>query len=131
MQDIGKFRNNEKFYMGFEGEKEVTLIIKNHSEYNIHIYGGYFYDIFGEPTLDGKGWNGFTRDYNQLERTFDDFSDSDYIIVNDNIKEYLNDLLSYSDKKFEDEESSECFKLLCEFLKYALANGFDIQVHVF
>lgn len=33
----------------------------------IHIWEGYFDDIFDSPSLDGKGWKGFTRDYHQLE----------------------------------------------------------------
>lgn len=124
--DIGMLKNNTKFYDGFEPEPEVTLTIPENPEFNIHIWEGYFQFIFGSPPLDGKGWNGFTRDYNQMERVF---GDDDYIIKN--IGEYLNDLLVCSQKSFEDEETTECCRLLQNFLEFALKNNYHILAHVF
>ena len=123
--DIGELKNNTKFYDGFEPEPEIVLTIIEQPKYSLHIYEGYFSDFFGDPTLDGKGWNGFTKDYNQLERSF---GYDDYVISD--IKEYLDDLLIYSDKKYEDEETYECYDLLKNFLEYALENSYHIMVHV-
>ena len=123
--DIGKLKGNTKFYDGFEEDTEVVLSYVDNPVYNIHIYEGFFYDFFGKPALDGNGWSGFTRDYNQMERTF---GGSEYIVSD--VREYLNDLLSYSDKKFEYEAVSECYDLLRDFLMYALESNNRILVQV-
>jgi len=119
-------RNNTKFYDGFEGEEEITLSIVETPDINIHIWSGYFYDFVGKPALDGNGWRGFTRDYNQMERSF---GNEDYVITD--VKEYLDDLLTYSNIKYDYTEISECYSLLCCFLEYALKYNYHINVHVF
>jgi hypothetical protein len=124
--DIGMLKNNTKYYDGFESDTEITLSIVENPEYNIHIYEGYFSDFFGSPEFNCKGWNGFTRDYNQMERTF---GEDDYIISN--VKEYLDDLLIYVDKKYEDEDTFQCYILLRKFLEYAINHNYHINVHVF
>jgi hypothetical protein len=124
--NVGILKNNTKYYDGFESDTEITLSIVENSEYNIHIYEGYFTDFFGSPEVDGKGWNGFTRDYNQMERTF---GDEDYVISD--VKEYLEDMISYADKKFEDEDTTQCYILLKKFLEYAINHNYHINVHVF
>lgn len=123
--DIGKLKGNTKFYDGFEEDNEVVLSYVDNPTFNIHIYEGFFYDFFGEPSLDGKGWNGFTRDYNQMERAF---GGGEYVISD--VKEYLNDLLSYSEKKYEYEAVAECYVLLRDFLIYALESNNRILVQV-
>lgn len=52
--------DNYAFYEGYEGEPEITLRVANNV--TIHIWEGYFDDIFDMPSLDGNGWTGFTRD---------------------------------------------------------------------
>lgn len=37
----------------------------------IHIWDGYFEDIFGNPLSTNAGWSGFTKDYQESVRTFD------------------------------------------------------------
>jgi len=68
---IGKI-DNYKFYEGYGYEPEVELTTNIETMETLHIWDGFFMDIFGEPSLDGKGWHGFTRDYNQCEGAFDD-----------------------------------------------------------
>lgn len=121
--DIGTLVNNTIFYKGFEDEPEIELFIDDKMEYNIHIWQGYFGDIFREPPLNGKGWNGFTRDFHQLERTY---KKKDVII---DINEYLNDLYIYDKRTFEFEESRECYELICYFLEYANKNGKTVKTN--
>lgn len=58
---IGKIIDNDTFYEGYEGEPQIVLSLADMEV--LHIWEGYFEDIYGAPALDGKGWNGFTRDY--------------------------------------------------------------------
>lgn len=121
--DNGKLLNNTVFYDGFEDEPEIELYIEDAPEYNIHIWDGYFHDIFGEPALDGKGWNGFTRDMNQCERTYEEKN------VTIDTSEYLTDLYIYRDNTFEYDDTRKCYDLLCEFLEYAKENGKTVKVN--
>ena len=124
--NIENFKNNWRFYDGFEGETEIILAIVQNKNLNIHIWEGYFDSIFGSPVLDGGGWRGFTRDYNQMERSF---GNDDYVIKN--IDEYFHDFLIYADKNYDDPEIAECYRLLRDFLKFAMDNNYYIYVHVF
>ena len=121
--DIGKLKNNTVFYEGFEDEPEIELYLSESPDFNIHIWDGYFFDIFGSPTMDGKGWNGFTRDFQQLERTYEE---KDVVI---DVNEYLNDLHIYDKRTFDFEETRECYELLCHFLEYAKENGKTVKVN--
>ena len=124
--DIGKI-DNEKFYEGFEGEEEVEISVANENMETLHIWEGYFSDIFCEPSLDGKGWNGFTRDYNQCEGAFDDCGEA---IVTD-LQEYIDDLKIYENRKFKFEETKEVYELICSWLSEALRRGYkEIIVRV-
>ena len=121
--DMGMLFNNTEFYDGFEDEYEIELFISEKNELSIHIWEGYFNDIFGEPPVNGKGWYGFTRDFQQCERTFEE---KDVVI---DIDEYLTDLLNYKDKKFKFEETRKCYELLRIFLEYAQTNGKTVRVN--
>ena len=125
--DTGKLRNNTEFYDGFEPETEITLICVEKPEYNLHIYEGYFSDFFGSPSLDDNEWNGFTRDYQKMERSFGDCDE--YILID--VKEYLDDLLTYQNRDYKYIETRKCYNILCDFLKFAIDNGFHICVKVF
>lgn len=117
--------NNAGVLDGFEIQNEIILSLVEKPEINLHIYEGYFYKIFGLPVLDSKEWNGFTRDYNKRERVF---GGDNYIITD--IKEYLDDMLIYSDKDFRDEKIDECYHRLYNFLKFAMENNYRILVHI-
>ena len=115
---IGK-TDNYKFYEGYEFEPEVELSTNIDTIETLHIWDGFFMDIFGEPSLDGKGWHGFTRDYNQCEGAFDD--DGEAIITN--LQEYIDDLLVYKNRKFKFKETKEVYELICSWLIEAQKNN--------
>ena len=121
--DIGMLFNNTEFYDGFEDEHEIEVFISEKPELNIHIWEGYFNDIFGEPTFYEKGWHGFTRDFQQCERTFEEKN----VVVD--VNEYLLDLLKYKNKKFKFEETKGCYDLMRTFLEYAKANNETVKVN--
>jgi len=114
----GKIKNNSIFYDGYEGEPQIFLMIKDCIELNISIWDGYFEDIFGTPSLDGNGWHGFTKDYNQMEGAFADGVESAEI----DPKIYLTDLCVYTGKQFDYEETAQVVSLIKCFLEYAVEN---------
>lgn len=116
--DIGKI-DNYKFYEGFEGEEEVEFSANDKNMETLHIWEGYFSDVFCEPSLDGKGWYGFTRDYNQFEGAFDD--DGETIITD--LQEYIDDLKIYQNRKFKFEETKEVYELILSWLTEAKKNN--------
>lgn len=119
--------DNYKFYDGYEGEPEVELFANVETMEVLHIWDGFFMDIFGEPTLDGKGWTGFTRDYNQCEGAFDDGKG-----VITNLQEYIDDLKLYANRKFDYEDTKDVYDLLCRWFDEAQKNGCtEIQLTVF
>lgn len=122
--DTGKLINNNAFYEGYEGEPEIVLTIQEVPAYSIHLWEGYFDDIFEPPIIDGKGWTGFTRDIQQMEGVFSSSGTSAHI----NASEYLDDLMSYDGKVFEYVESSDAFALIADFLRYAINNGYSVIV---
>ena len=124
--DIGK-TDNYTFYEGFEGETEIELSSNNQDMETLHIWDGFFWDLFGDPSLDGKGWNGFTRDYNQFEGAFGD--DSEAVISN--IDEYIDDLKIYKNRKFDYEKTRDVYNLLLSWLNKAKATGSTVTVTVF
>ena len=111
--DIGNLKNNYKYYEGFEGEEEIILKIKSNPSINIHIWCGYFNEIFEEPNLDGTGWKGFTRDIHQDEGAYEE---DEYEI---DIAEYKEDILQYQNRTYEFEETKDVYNLILEFLEYA------------
>ena len=116
--DIGKI-DNYKFYKGYEDEPEIEFSTSCENMETLHIWDGFFMDIFGEPSLDGKGWHGFTRDYNQCEGAFDD--DGEAVISN--LQEYIDDLKIYENRKFRFEETKEVYELICSWLTEAQKNN--------
>ena len=123
---IGKI-DNHKFYDGYEGEPEVELSANVETMEILHIWDGFFDDIFRDPSLDGKGWHGFTRDYHQCEGAFDDGKG-----VITNLQEYIDDLKLYENRKFDYEDTKDVYDLLCRWLDEAQKNGCtEIQVTVF
>ena len=124
--DIGK-TDNYTFYEGFEGETEIELSSNNQNMETLHIWDGFFWDLFGDPSLDGKGWNGFTRDYNQCEGAFGDDSEA---VISD-IDEYIDDLKIYENRKFDYKETRDVYNLLLSWLNRAKATGSTVTVTLF
>ncbi len=126
--DIGKINENYDFYEGFEGEEEIEFSVTDENMETLHIWEGYFSDIFCEPALDGKGWNGFTRDYHQCEGAFDD--DGEAIITD--LQEYIDDLKIYKNRNFKFKETKEVYELIYSWLTEAQKNNCrEIIVRVF
>ena len=123
--DIGRIKNNDTFYKGYEGEPQIMVSIKGDEELCLHIWDGYFEDIFGHPSIDGKGWIGFTRDYNQMEGVFSGETDCCEIV---SPEEYLKDLSACQINTFQYEETKQAAELLCEFLRYAVDKGKTVLV---
>ncbi len=121
--DIGNLKNNTIFYEGYEGEPEIVLSASENKDYNIHLWEGYFDDIFSDPSLDGNGWKGFTRDIHQMEGIFND----DITSAKIDAQEYLEDLLTYTNRNFDYDESADALALLVEFLKFAIQNNYTVS----
>lgn len=119
--DIGNLRNNYTYYEGYEDEGKIVLCIE--ADQAIHIWEGYFDDIYDTPTLDGNGWKGFTRDYHQFEGVFSE----DGGITEIDPSEYLEDLMLYKEKFFEFEETTEVFNLMVSFLEEAIKQGVNVK----
>ena len=115
--DIGNLKNNYTYYEGYEDEGKIVLCIE--ADQAVHIWEGYFDDIYDTPTLDGNGWKGFTRDYHQFEGVFSE----DGGITEIDPSEYLEDLMLYKEKSFEFEETTEVFNLMVSFLEEAIKQG--------
>ena len=119
--DIGNLKNNYTYYEGYEEEGKIVVCIE--ADQAIHIWEGYFDDIYDTPTLDGNGWKGFTRDYHQFEGVFSE----DGGITEIDPSEYLEDLMLYKEKSFEFEETTEVFNLMVSFLEEAIKQGVNVK----
>ena len=119
--DIGKINDNYTFYEGYEDEPEIILTLENSDA--VHIWEGYFDDIYDTPPLDGNGWNGFTRDYHQMEGVFADNSS----VTEVEPKEYLEDLMLYKNKTFDYEETAQVFDLIVALFEKAIEKGMSIK----
>ena len=118
---IGKIIDNDTFYEGYEGEPQIVLSLSDMEV--LHIWEGYFEDIYGAPALDGKGWNGFTRDYQQMEGIFAD----DGTAAELDPKEYLDDLMLYKDKAFDYEETAQVFDLMANLFEKAVETSVSVK----
>ena len=123
--DIGKMNDNYAFYEGYEGEPEIVLRVGNNA--TIHIWEGYFDDIFDTPSLDGNGWIGFTRDYHQFEGAFSEEAD-ETIPVEIDPKEYLEDILQYKEKSFDFEETTDVLNTIVEALQSSIEYNISVTV---
>ena len=119
--DIGNLKNNYTYYEGYEDEGKIVLCIE--ADQAVHLWEGYFDDIYDTPTLDGNGWKGFTRDYHQFEGVFSE----DGGITEIDPSEYLEDLMLYKEKTFEFEETTEVFNLIVSFLEKAVKQGINVK----
>jgi hypothetical protein len=81
----------------------------------LHIWEGYFEDIFSNPPLTGHGWIGFTMDIHQFEGAF---SEEGNKAVIDPV-EYISDIQTYSDAHFEYSETKDVLNAIIGLLKQA------------
>ncbi len=120
--EFGMLENNNKFYEGFEDEPEIELKIAENPDLVIHIWDGYFCDIFNNPDFHENGWKGFTKDYQEGVRTYNNEE------TRIDVSEYLSDLQTYAGNKFEIAETSKCIELICSFLEYAQVHNYTVLV---
>jgi len=124
----GKIKNNYKFYKGFEDEPEIEFFTIDREMTTLHIWEGYFGDIFDNAPLHGLGWHGFTRDYQQLEGAFAFGADATVIT---NLKEYYDDLKYYKNTDFELDNTKKVYELLCSWFEEVMEKGYkEIVVQV-
>jgi len=116
----GKIKDNYKFYKGYEEEPEIRISTPDKKIEILHIWDGFFCDIFREPPLDGLGWHGFTRDFHQFEGVF---SDDEFARIT-NLQEYLEDLKYYENKKFKYKQTREVYELLCSWFEDVIKKGY-------
>ena len=114
--DTGKINDNYTFYDGYEGEAKIVLSFQGNQ--TVHIWKGYFDDIFDTPPLDGNGWRGFTRDYHQIEGIFSENEK----VVELCPAEYLADLLLYKNKDFDFEETTQVVELMISLFENSIEN---------
>lgn len=119
--DIGNLKNNYTFYDGYEDEGEIVLCIE--ADQAIHVWEGYFDDIFDTPSLDGNGWKGFTRDYHQFEGVFSENGG----VYEINPAEYLEDLMLYKEKNFDFDETRDVLNLVASLLEKAIREGVTVK----
>ena len=121
--DIGQTTNdNYTYYKGYEPEPDILLSVPYTNFPTLHMWDGFFYDIFRDPPLHGLGWTGFTRDYNQFEGAFE--NEEQTLIPNP--KEYLDDILQYKNNKFFADEVYEVYDIVVSMLRHAVENGVNI-----
>ncbi|MBE6848482.1 MAG: hypothetical protein E7502_01040 [Ruminococcus sp.] len=130
--DIERLKNNEEYVLlgMFGDEPHIALFYKEQPEFRITFWEAYFMDIFSEPVFPvfpETEWYGFTRDWQQFQRTLDFKVDP---IPIENLDEYLNDLYTYKERMehYKDERSRECYRLICDFLAYAKETGMTVMV---
>lgn len=125
--DITKLKNNDYFYKDYADDFEPKLIIrlKNKPEYNLAIWEGYVDDILDMAKCGIDGWKGFTKDNQEVVRTFDS---NDPVQIE--TTEYLNDLKNYEKNEFKFDESKECLYLMINFLEYAQATNSLVEAWI-
>lgn len=117
--DTGKTKNDYEFYEGYEGEPEIVF---ESDGIKHHFWEGYIDNIVGNPAPNESGWIGLTRDYNQFEGPFDDSPESI------DVREYLNDLSTYADIKF-DNDTKKAFEKLISIFQNAVNNNHKITIY--
>ena len=93
--NIEELKNNTEYADTYDG-MDIEMTYAEKPEFRLLFDKCYFSNIFGEPDLSGKGWNGFTRDWQQMERAFS--IENQHPVPIDDIDEYLTDLYSYKSR---------------------------------
>ena len=121
--DIGKHKDDYKFYEGYEGEKEIIISLPG---IVYHFWDGYFEDIFGNPQSTENGWIGFTRDYNEFINAFED----ECIECAIEPEEYLKDLMLYQNQSFSYNETADVLNCLITIMTMAKEKQICVLVRV-
>ena len=119
--------NNTEYADTLDG-MDIEMTYAENPEFRLLFDQRFFRDIFGEPDLSGKGWLGFTRDWQQMENAFS--IENQHPVPIGDIDEYLTDLYSYKSRmeNYKYPDSFKVYLLICHFLEYAKMNGFTVMV---
>lgn len=112
--------HDTEFYDGYEGEPEYVL--ERSDGASLHIWEGYLSDIMDPPCA--APWRGFTRDYEECVRTYDDDAAEPVAL---DAQEYLDDLRGYAGRSFEFAESEAARERICDFLQNAIAKHHSVH----
>ena len=114
---IKDFQNILKDYtIGYEDEPEIILFRPDNST-SIHLWDGYFTFIMNAINATKIEWSGFTKDYHELVRSFN--QKGIYTISHNKLKEYIKDWTQYYHCKFDSEETREVYLMILAFLMKA------------
>ena len=124
----GKFNIKTDFYSGYEGEREIILTMDKQDVPSLHIWDGFWWDVFDKCELPGYNWKGFTKDYQLDVRTWD-WETFEKVKI-ENINEYIEDVKGYLNLKFDFPETSEAIHSLYDYLSYAKKHSYSVFVQV-
>ena len=124
----GKFKIKTDFYSGYEGEREIILTMDKQDVPSLHIWGGFWSDVFDKCEFPGDNWKGFTKDSQLDVRTWD-WETFEKVKI-ENIDEYIEDVKGYLNFAFDFPETSEAIHSLYNYLLYAKEHGYSVFVEV-
>lgn len=110
---------DEKYYIGFEGEPEITfsIIKENNIKRQFGMWGGYFDNIMKQIKPKEGRWTALAY-YYQLGIGW--YDESPWLIQN--LEESYEQLIEIEVAKLENEEK-EIIKIILSMLKYAIDNN--------
>lgn len=124
--DIGNLKENNKYYEGFEDEDEMIFTIEDVNDIDLHIWRGYFEEIFFDYDSKKRIKKGFTKDCHLCTGAFDFVNN----VRIDKVDEYLEDLLTYKDKGIKDVNTKECLLLIIELFEYAKSQNKAVLINI-
>ena len=114
---------NKKYYDGFEGEPEIQFIYKKGNDTEIlTIWEGYFDPIMRLMLPDEQGWTGLAYCYNMYTGWYED---SPWVI--EDLQIALKQFESIDETKLCD-EALEILMLLCNVLREAILNNYEVSI---
>lgn len=118
--------NNDKFYVGYEGEPEVVFQLVDDKNTSIHFWEGYIDDIMrNQPETEDDFRFGLSHDWNTLEGPYSDEGTNCI-----DLDVYIKDLARFENVQFKYEETKEAYELIMYFLKNAKDNNKQVEVIV-
>ncbi len=123
--DTGKHENFD-YYKGYEGEGEFIVSLDSGNGVRYHVWEGYIDDIFENPVFTDQGWQGLTKDYQEMQGAFAE----DGIYTSGEPESYLEDLKKYRDKEFAYPETKQVYSLLVELFETASKNNDSVAMEL-
>lgn len=114
---------NKRYYNGFEGEPEIQFICRKEKDTDIFvIWEGYFDQIMKLISPDTQGWTGLAYYYNMYTGWYEDSPWK--------IKDLQNALKQFEliDNKKLYDEATEILTLICNMLREAISNSYEVYI---